>query len=599
MFSQPETSGGWKYRHYFNLIEVKGKNVHVECTLCRPRVKSLSASNTSNLNVMKHLSTAHASTTLVAKNTVDPANDDDKPGAITVSSAYKEHGTTPSKQPKLDFSAPAPQKLVTQTELNVLIGRYVVENMLPMSTVDSDSFRALIQKIPRRGGAGPPCRKIFSKNIDEEYVKMNIELKKGFEQLEYVSTTADIWSAHNKSYLGITAHWIHPDSMERRKAALACRRFNGRHTHDSIATELVDIHSSYGISHKITSTVTDNGSNFIKAFRKYQPIEEDDSEDEEDEVTFMNINDVLENTVGDANDDDDVVIALPPHQRCASHTLNLVSCTDVEKWILSRPETKAIYRSATTKCTALWNKASRSTVAAETVDDVIERKLLVPCTTRWNSFYDALARICEVPLVDLNTISSKFGLKAITEREYQFLREYCLAMKPLTVALDILQGEDNCFYGTLLPTLETLIFKTLELKSGLQILIDLPEAIVTVRTSIYLLNTINTSIDYGKIKPTPTNSTTEDEFFAFDDEDDASVTAESQIADYFKSGAQGMDSLHAFPLIKKISLKYNAATPSSAPIERLFSLGKLIFTPKRNRLSDRKFEKLLLLRYNH
>ncbi|KAL7857392.1 hypothetical protein SRHO_G00162910 [Serrasalmus rhombeus] len=51
-------------------------------------------------------------------------------------------------------------------------------------------------------------------------------------------------------------------------------------------------------------------------------------------------------------------------------------------------------------------------------------------------------------------------------------------MKPLTVALDILQGEDNCFYGTLLPTLETLITKTLDLKTGLQILGDLPEAVV-------------------------------------------------------------------------------------------------------------------------
>ncbi len=60
-----------------------------------------------------------------------------------------------------------------------------------------------------------------------------------------------------------------------------------------------------------------------------------------------------------------------------------------------------------------------------------------------------------------------------------------------------------------------------------------------------------------------------------------------------------MDSLNGFPPVKKISLKYNAATPSSAPVERLFSLGKLVFTPKRNRLSDQKFEKLLLLRYNH
>jgi len=80
-----------------------------------------------------------------------------------------------------------------------------------------------------------------------------------------------------------------------------------------------------------------------------------------------------------------------------------------------------------------------------------QKKLLVPCTTRWNSFYDALARICEISMVDLNTISSKLGL-------------------------------NNCFYGTLLPTIETLMLKTEALKSGLQILRDLPDAIVTVRT---------------------------------------------------------------------------------------------------------------------
>lgn len=51
------------------------------------------------------------------------------------------------------------------------------------------------------------------------------------------------------------------------------------------------------------------------------------------------------------------------------------------------------------------------------------------------------------------------------------------------MALDILQGEDNCFFGTLLPTLETLMFKTMEVKkNGLQILVELPEAVVMVRT---------------------------------------------------------------------------------------------------------------------
>ena len=64
---------------------------------------------------------------------------------------------------------------MTQTELNAVIGRYVVENMLLLSTGDSDSFRALIGKIPGRAGAGPPCGKTFC--IDAECTEMNAELK--------------------------------------------------------------------------------------------------------------------------------------------------------------------------------------------------------------------------------------------------------------------------------------------------------------------------------------------------------------------------------------------------------------------------------------
>uniref|UniRef100_A0A3Q3FBP4 HAT C-terminal dimerisation domain-containing protein n=1 Tax=Labrus bergylta TaxID=56723 RepID=A0A3Q3FBP4_9LABR len=490
---------------------------------------------------------------------------------------------TKPKQPKLDFTAPPPPHVSSQAELNKLVARYVVEDMLPILMVESESFRALVAKIPVRAGVGLPCRKTFVNYIDAQHAQMNVELKQTFEKLEYLSTTADIWTACNKSYLSVTAHWINPQSME----------FKGRHTHDKIATELGNIHSSYGISHKITTTVTDNGSNFVKAFKRYQPVEQDDSDDDEDEVAFTNISDALQTPVVFDDDGNEVVITLLPHQRCASHTLNLVSCTDVDKWLLSTPGTKAVYRSSTTK--------------SETVHHVISKKLLVPCTTRWNSFYDALARICGIPMVELNTISSKFGLTAITEQEHQFIREYCTVMKPLTVALDILQGEDHCYHGTLLPTLETLIFKTLQLKSGLHILIDLAEAIVTVRNLIYfryLTNFCWKSV--GKLSCTKTSkqhlstdSAIEDEFFSFEDEDDTSATAESQVADYFKSGEQGIDSLNGFALIKKISLQHNAATPSSAPVERLFSLGKLVLTPKRNRLSVQKFEKLLVLRYNH
>jgi hypothetical protein len=45
-------------------------------------------------------------------------------------------------------------------------------------------------------------------------------------------------------------------------------------------------------------------------------------------------------------------------------------------------------------------------------------------------------------------------------------------------------------------------------------------------------------------------------------------------------------------------IKYNTAIPSSAAVERLFSIGKDILTAKRAKLSDAKFERLMFMKGN-
>ena len=66
-------------------------------------------------------------------------------------------------------------------------------------------------------------------------------------------------------------------------------------------------------------------------------------------------------------------------------------------------------------------------------------------------------------------------------------------------------------------------------------------------------------------------------------------STETKLVDVFKN----------LPMMKEIFLEYNTGFPASAACERLFSVGKDIFRPKRNRLSDANFEKLLLCRVNH
>jgi len=57
--------------------------------------------------------------------------------------------------------------------------------------------------------------------------------------------------------------------------------------------------------------------------------------------------------------------------------------------------------------------------------------------------------------------------------------------------------------------------------------------------------------------------------------------------------------IHA--LVKSLFLHFNTSIPCSAPVERLFSspAGALILSKKRNKLTDKRFEQLLLLKVKH
>ena len=84
-------------------------------------------------------------------------------------------------------------------------------------------------------------------------------------------------------------------------------------------------------------------------------------------------------------------------------------------------------------------------------------------------FYDAIEKVVENSVADLNDFCAKLDIRCFNEKEIMFLKEYCAVLKPLSRGLDILQGEDNCFYGTLLPTLTlvTIIKKIKDKKSEL------------------------------------------------------------------------------------------------------------------------------------
>lgn len=124
------------------------------------------------------------------------------------------------------------------------------------------------------------------------------------------------------------------------------------------ASEIEQVHSSFGLSHKVTACVTDNGSNFVKAFRMFESHPDDGSdsdepsdEEGEEEVTFTDVAEAL-------STESDETFSLPPHLRCASH--HLIAKNDLKKWLTSNND---------------------CTVASDQVEDVLKKAHHTHCYT--------------------------------------------------------------------------------------------------------------------------------------------------------------------------------------------------------------------------
>ena len=82
--------------------------------------------------------------------------------------------------------------------------------MHPLSTVEQTEFVELIH------GLNPNLtvisRRTLQRKIEADFSAKKSDLKGKLKTVQYVCTTADVWSTSKTSFMGVTAHWIKPDS---------------------------------------------------------------------------------------------------------------------------------------------------------------------------------------------------------------------------------------------------------------------------------------------------------------------------------------------------------------------------------------------------
>lgn len=194
--------------------------------------------------------------------------------------------------------------------------------------------------------------------------------------------------AHQQNFTGVTAHWIDEGTLERRSAALACKRLKGSHT---FAGDLDDIHCQYRIRGKVVRTTRDSGSNFIKAFSVFgEQSQSEDAESESDQDSSEEAHVNYLDACSIREKDNGLEYQLPTHQRCACHLLNLVATTDADMAEKKNDTYKRLSHAA------IWNTTCRSYMAAEVVEDNFQLQFIRPNQTRSNSTFMAVERIIRI-----------------------------------------------------------------------------------------------------------------------------------------------------------------------------------------------------------
>ncbi len=180
---------------------------------------------------------------------------------------------------------------------------------------------------------------------------------------------------------------------------------------------------------------------------------------------------------------------------------------------------------------------------------------------------------------------TKLELAPFTATEMNYIKEYCKVSEPVAVALDMLQGEAQAYFGTLLPTI--IVAK------------QMLDAMINTRGELQHCK------DYAKALLEGLNKR-----FKHLESDEKCLLAEAfhpkfrQLLWLSEEKRPGLkkkmedDDFQRERSLMDLFIEFNTPVPSSAGVERLFSQAGDILHPKRCSLTEDRFHQLMFMRGN-
>lgn len=168
--------------------------------------------------------------------------------------------------------------------------------------------------------------------------------------------TSDIWSRANVSFIAVSIHYVHPNTLELQTKIIACEHFTGNHTSNNIAEKLKSIFDKFEILQKVAYITTDSAANYIASLKyngdNYRSVRmgyfwsdtESDCVDAEPETNCNNVDDDDDAITTEMDSDPDAFIAhelllpLPTpllgnmnHVKCGAHQLDKLGSIHASK----------------------------------------------------------------------------------------------------------------------------------------------------------------------------------------------------------------------------------------------------------------------------
>lgn len=519
-----------------------------------------------------------------------------------------------------------------QVELTNCIVAFIAHDLLPLSLVESERFRMLMATAEPKFTM--PSRKYLSSVLlPQRSTSVQTRLKTKLQQVQSLCLTVDLWSSRDmRSFIGVTGHFILDHTMN--SVMLACRRFKGPHTSENIFELYQETVALYDVGSKVTTIVTDNAANMVKAFILF-PVEQ--FEDDDDGNDF-GVDDCDTLPSDDTTPTKPTVYEyLPPNRSpCFAHTLQLV--------IKDGLENDGQIKQFLAKVAKLVSFCRKSTKATEVLSN--ELKLQMATCTRWNSQLMMIRSVLRVSADVWDKLDTPYKLK---QYELNTIKELCDILEPFEYVTNQVQGQNmvtsslviNCIRGlraalaslhevhkcklvsSLQSSIETRLNKfesmeafqlaaTLDPRYKLdwchddevQDIRDLLTRKYNVARSVAASSTsrMDTSLVPEESPPMKRNK-----FFALVNRSSTPRPSETEVSLYLSQPCvqEDRDPLgywkakqSEFPILTMLAEKYLAIPATSAPVERLFSVAGKLFRPERCNLGDKRFEQLMMIRCN-